>query len=275
MNNSIYLVAVILGIFAFILTVNVGFAQLSFRTDLAGEAEVPPLFSESYGSDLITGNDSSLKYQINVTSLDKVTSVSLYKGDSSENGQLLVSLLNSTKPSGLIDGKLVEGTINSSNILAPLANLTTNAAFNLPPSGNMTNMTSTVPAPGNMTNMTSTVPAPGNMTNMTSTVPAPGNMTNMTSTVPAPGNMTNMTSTVPAPGNMTNMTSTVPAPGNMTNMTSTVPAPGNMTAASPPVSKLEALIDLMNQNMTYINIHTSKFPDGELRGSLTSTNSTR
>jgi hypothetical protein len=74
---------------------------------------------------------------------------------------------------------------------------------------------------------------------------------------------------------MTNMTSTVPAPGNMTNMTSTVPAPGNMTAASPPVSKLEALIDLMNQNMTYINIHTSKFPDGELRGSLTSTNSTR
>ena len=102
MNNSIYLVAVILGIFAFILTVNVGFAQLSFRTDLAGEAEVPPLFSESYGSALITGNDSSLKYQINVTSLDKVTSVSLYKGDSSENGQLLVSLLNSTKPSGLI-----------------------------------------------------------------------------------------------------------------------------------------------------------------------------
>ena len=209
MNNSIYLVAVILGIFAFILTVNVGFAQLSFRTDLAGEAEVPPLFSESYGSALITGNDSSLKYQINVTSLDKVTSVSLYKGDSSENGQLLVSLLNSTKPSGLIDGKLVEGTINSSNILAPLANLTTNAAFNLPPSGNMTNMTSTVPASG-----------------------------------------------------------------NMTNMTSTVPASGNMTAASPPVSKLEALIDLMNQNMTYINIHTSKFPDGELRGSLTSTNST-
>jgi len=223
MNNSIYLVAVILGIFAFILTVNVGFAQLSFRTDLAGEAEVPPLFSESYGSALITGNDSSLKYQINVTSLDKVTSVSLYKGDSSENGQLLVSLLNSTKPSGLIDGKLVEGTINSSNILAPLANLTTNAAFNLPPSGNMTNMTSTVPASGNMTNMTSTVPASG----------------------------------------------------NMTNMTSTVPASGNMTAASPPVSKLEALIDLMNQNMTYINIHTSKFPDGELRGSLTSTNSTR
>ncbi len=210
MNNSIYLVAVILGIFAFILTVNVGFAQLSFRTDLAGEAEVPPLFSESYGSALITGNDSSLKYQINVTSLDKVTSVSLYKGDSSENGQLLVSLLNSTKPSGLIDGKLVEGTINSSSILAPLANLTTNAAFNLPPSGNMTNMTSTVPASG-----------------------------------------------------------------NMTNMTSTVPASGNMTAASPPVSKLEALIDLMNQNMTYINIHTSKFPDGELRGSLTSTNSTR
>jgi hypothetical protein len=41
----------------------------------------------------------------------------------------------------------------------------------------------------------------------------------------------------------------------------------NMTAA--PASKLESLIDLMNQNMTYINIHTSKFPEGELRGTLT------
>ncbi len=206
MNNSSYLVAAILGVLAFILTVNVGFAQLSFRTDLVGEAEVPPIFSESTGSALIAGNDSSLKYQINVTSLDKVTGVSLYKGDDSENGQVLVSLLNSTEPSGLVEGKLVEGTINSSSILAPLANLTTNVTLNLP-----------------------------------------------------------------APGNMTNLTSAVPAPGNMTNLTS---ASGNMTSPAAPVSKLEALIDLMNQNMTYINIHTSQFPEGELRGTLKPTNST-
>jgi hypothetical protein len=203
MNNSSYLVAAILGVLAFILTVNVGFAQLSFRTDLVGEAEVPPIFSESTGSALIAGNDSSLKYQINVTSLDKVTGVSLYKGDDSENGQVLVSLLNSTEPSGLVEGKLVEGTINSSSILAPLANLTTNVILNLPSSGNMTNLTS--------------------------------------------------------------------ASGNMTNLTS---ASGNMTSPAAPVSKLEALIDLMNQNMTYINIHTSQFPEGELRGTLKPTNST-
>jgi len=252
MNNSSYLVAAILGVLAFILTVNVGFAQLSFRTDLVGEAEVPPIFSESTGSALIAGNDSSLKYQINVTSLDKVTGVSLYKGDDSENGQVLVSLLNSTEPSGLVEGKLVEGTINSSSILAPLANLTTNVTMNLP-------------APGNMTNLTSAVPAPGNMTNLTSAVPAPGNMTNLTSAVPAPGNMTNLTSGF---GNMTNLTSGF---GNMTNLTSGF---GNMTSPAAPVSKLEALIDLMNQNMTYINIHTSQFPEGELRGTLKSTNST-
>ena len=232
MNNSSYLVAAILGVLAFILTVNVGFAQLSFRTDLVGEAEVPPIFSESTGSALIAGNDSSLKYQINVTSLDKVTGVSLYRGDDSENGQVLVSLLNSTQPSGLVEGMLVEGTINSSSILAPLANLTTNVTLNLP--------------------------APGNMTNLTSAVPAPGNMTNLTS---ASGNMT-------ALGNMTNLTSGF---GNMTNLTS---ASGNMTSPAAPVSKLEALIDLMNQNMTYINIHTSQFPEGELRGTLRPTNST-
>jgi hypothetical protein len=246
MNNSSYLVAAILGVLAFILTVNVGFAQLSFRTDLVGEAEVPPIFSESTGSALIAGNGSSLKYQLNVTSLDKVTDVSLYKGDDSENGQLLVSLLNSTEPSGLVEGKLVEGTINSSSILAPLANLTTNIILNLP--GNITNLTSTVPASGNMT-------AAGNMTNLTSTS---GNMTNLTSTS---GNMT-------AAGNMTNLTSTS---GNMTNLTSTS---GNVTSPAVPVSKVEALIDLMNQNMTYINIHTSQFPEGELRGTLKPTNST-
>jgi len=83
--------------------------------------------------------------------------------------------------------------------------------------------------------------------------------------------MTNLTSAVPALGNMTNLTSAVPALGNMTNLTS---ASGNMTSQAAPVSKLEALIGLMNQNMTYINIHTSQFPEGELRGTLKPTNST-
>ncbi len=218
--------------------------KLSFRTNLTGDREVPPLFSESYGTALIVGNDSSLTYKINVTSLDKVTGVSLYKGDQTENGQVLVSLLNDSKPSGVIDGKLVEGTINSSSIMAPLANLTTNVTVSDVPLA--------VPAAGNLTNMTS---AAGNLTNMTS---AAGNLTNMTS---AAGNLTNMTS---AAGNLTNMTS---AAGNLTNMTSAAGNLTNMTTAPP--SKLESLIDLMNQNMTYINIHTSKFPEGELRGTLT------
>ena len=198
MSNLRYSLAAGVAIWTFVLIGNFAFAQTSFRTDLAGESEVPPLFSESYGSALIVGNDSSFTYQINVTSLDKVTGAFLYKGDPSENGQVLVSFLNSTEPSGVIDGKLVEGTINSSSIWAPLANLTTN-----------------------------------------------------------------VTLAIPTPSNLTNATSAV-STGNLTNATS---------AVAPP-SKLEALIDLMNQDMTYINIHTSDFPEGELRGTLTSTNST-
>jgi len=198
MNNLRYSAPIIVTIWTFILMSNTAFAQYSFRADLVGEAEVPPLFSESYGSALVFGNDSSLTYQINVTSLDNVTGAFLYKGDTSENGQKLVSLLNSTEPSGVIDGKLVEGTINSSSILVPLANLTTN---------------------------------------LTSAMPAANNLT------------TNLTSAMPAANNLT------------TNLTSAMPAPA-------PASKLASLIDLMNQNMTYINIHTSKFPEGELRGTL-------
>jgi hypothetical protein len=194
MNKLRYSVAILVTIWTFILMSNIAFAQVSFRTDLVGEAEVPPLFSESTGTALIVGNDSSLTYKINVTSLDKVTGVSLYKGDRTENGQVLVSLLNESKPSGVIEGDLIEGTINSSSILAPLANLTTNVT------------------------------------------------------------VSDVSLAVPAAGNLTNMTS---AAGNLTNMTAA------------PASKLESLIDLMNQNMTYINIHTSKFPEGELRGTLT------
>ncbi len=198
MINLRFSLAIVLTIWMFILISNVAFGQLSFRTNLTGDREVPPLFSESYGSALIVGNNNSLTYQINVTSLDKVTGAFLYKGDDTENGAVLVSLLNSTEPSRVVDGKLVEGTINSSSILVPLANLTTN----------------------------------------------------ITLPVLAPGNLTNMTSAVPGAGNLA---------GNLTNMTSAVPG----------ASKLEELIDLMNQNMTYINIHTSKFPEGELRGTLT------
>lgn len=196
MNNLIYSIPGGLAIWTLVLMSNFAFAQIDFRTDLAGEHEVPPIFSESYGSALVGGNDDNLKYQINVTSLDKVTGVFLHKGDSTENGQILVSLLNSTEPSGVIDGNLIEGTINSSSILLPLANLTTNILA-----------------------------------------------------VPASANLTNATA------------GTV---GNLTNVT---------TSVNPP-SKLEALIDLMGQNMTYINILTSDFPQGELRGTLTSTNST-
>jgi hypothetical protein len=81
----------------------------------------------------------------------------------------------------------------------------------------------------------------------------------------APGNITNLTS---GSGNITNLTA---GSGNITNLTA---GSGNMTSPAAQVSKLEALIDLMNQNMTYINIHTSQFPEGELRGTLKPTNST-
>ena len=208
MNNLRYSIPVNLAIWTFVLMSNFAFAQIGFRTDLVGEHEVPPIFSESYGSALVGGNDDNLKYQINVTSLDKVTGAFLYKGDSTENGQILVSLLNSTEPSGVIDGNLIEGTINSSSILLPLANLTTNITLAVPASANLTNATAA------------------------------------------------------SVGNLTNATAA--SVGNLTNAT---------TSVNPP-SKLEALIDLMGQNMTYINIITSDFPQGELRGTLTTTNST-
>ena len=230
MNKFRYSIAVSLVISTFVLMSNIAFAQVGFRTDLAGEREVPPIFTESYGSALVVGNNDSLKYQINVTSLDKVTGAFLYKGDSTENGQVLVSFLNSTEPSEIIDGNLIDGVINSTSIIVPLANLSTHIPLSIPTSGNLTNATAA----------------------------SVGNLTNATAA--SVGNLTNATAA--SVGNLTNATAA--SVGNLTNATSSLQ----------PISKLEALVDLMRQNMTYINILTTDFPNGELRGSLISTNST-
>jgi hypothetical protein len=101
-----------------------GTPTTQYRTHLFGEDEVPPIFSESNGSALVIGNESKLWYQVNVSSLDRVTGVSLYKGEETENGQVLVSLLNESKPSGVIDGVLAQGTIDPSSLVGPVKNLT-------------------------------------------------------------------------------------------------------------------------------------------------------
>lgn len=82
-----------------------------YTTELVGEAEIPPLFSESYGNAALIGNESKLWYQVNVSSLDKITGIFLYKGDSlTDNGQMLVALLNLTKPTERINGILAQGS---------------------------------------------------------------------------------------------------------------------------------------------------------------------
>jgi hypothetical protein len=156
LNKLISIVMAFLAIIILIGALNLialGTRTSQYRTDLIGEAEVPPLFSESNGTVFVIGNEIKLWYQVNVSSLDKVTGVYLYKGDRTENGEVLVSLLNESKPSGVINGVLAQGTIDTSSLLGPVKNLT-------------------------------------------------------------------------------------------------------------------SLIELINQNMTYVNIHTSKFPEGELRGTL-------
>ncbi|HEX7274447.1 MAG TPA: CHRD domain-containing protein, partial [Nitrososphaeraceae archaeon] len=177
MNKFSYSIAVSLVISTFVLMSNLAFAQVGFRTDLAGEREVPPIFTESYGSALVVGNNDSLQYQINVTSLDKVTGAFLYKGDSTENGQVLVSFLNSTEPSGIIDGNLIDGVINSTSIMVPVANLSTHIALPVPTSGNLTNATAA--SVGNLTNATAA--SVGNLTNATAA--SVGNLTNATTSV--------------------------------------------------------------------------------------------
>jgi len=95
---------------------DLAYAELRYFTDLSGFSEVPQIFSEAGGNATIYGNETILQYEISVEGLENATSASISEGEETENGPLLVVLLNSTKPSNLIHGVLASGTITNSSL---------------------------------------------------------------------------------------------------------------------------------------------------------------
>ena len=64
----------------------------SFKTNLSGEEEVPPVETSGTGQASFQLQDQSMSYQINVQNTDKVTGIHIHKGQSGENGDIIVTL---------------------------------------------------------------------------------------------------------------------------------------------------------------------------------------
>ena len=57
-----------------------------------------------------------VKYDLNVTGMDKVSAAYIYNAPKGQNGDVIVTLYKTSSPTGVISGSLTNGTITPSNL---------------------------------------------------------------------------------------------------------------------------------------------------------------
>lgn len=113
-------VALSLGSFS-LAHINLAFAQTApseaFSAMLSGGEEVPPIDTAATGvaSFTVEGGES-IKYDVNVTGMDKVTAAHIHNAPKGENGEVIVTLFKADSPTGQISGSLANGSITASNL---------------------------------------------------------------------------------------------------------------------------------------------------------------
>jgi len=88
-----------------------------FSAILSGGEEVPPVDTAATGvaSFTLEGGES-IKYDVNVTGVDKVTAAHIHNAPKGENGEVVVTLFKADSPTGQISGSLANGSITASNL---------------------------------------------------------------------------------------------------------------------------------------------------------------
>ena len=88
-----------------------------FSAMLSGGEEVPPVDTAATGvaSFTLEGGES-IKYDVNVTGMDKVTAAHIHNAPKGENGEVVVTLFKADSPTGEISGSLANGTITNSTL---------------------------------------------------------------------------------------------------------------------------------------------------------------
>ena len=115
--------AVVIPLVSFSLAhINLAFAQEKapsegFSAILSGGEEVPPVDTAAtgVGSFIVEGGES-IKYDVNVTGMDKVTAAHIHNAPKGKNGEVVVTLFKADSPTGQISGSLANGSITASNL---------------------------------------------------------------------------------------------------------------------------------------------------------------
>ena len=101
--------------------INSALGQQSFSAELTGGDEVPPVDTNATGIANFQNNVQTVNYQLSVNDLVNVTQAHIHRGEEGENGKVVVTLYNTTMPTGPMSGLLSQGNITAANLVGPLA----------------------------------------------------------------------------------------------------------------------------------------------------------
>ena len=102
-----------------------------YFTPLTGMEEVPPVNTNGTGIALFDLLDNHINFKVNVTMLKNIQSVQIYRGEFGQNGEIIISLLNSSSPIDVDNGTLVKGQLTAKDLVGSLKGKTINELVQL------------------------------------------------------------------------------------------------------------------------------------------------
>jgi CHRD domain-containing protein len=102
---------------------NISFAagsQQNFTATLSGKEEVPPNNSAATGWAWLKPTNETIGFKVNVTNIDKVNAAHIHLGEMGKNGDVVVTLFKSDKPTELKNGTLAQGNFTKADLTGPM-----------------------------------------------------------------------------------------------------------------------------------------------------------
>jgi len=94
-------------------------SEQKFTAKLSGKEEVPPNGSPSTGFAWVKITDDKIRYEVNVTDMDKVTAAHIHLAEAGKNGPVVLTLFKGG-PTEQVNGTVGEANVTASNFEGPM-----------------------------------------------------------------------------------------------------------------------------------------------------------
>ena len=94
-------------------------SEQKFTAKLSGKEEVPPNGSPSTGFAWVKITDDKIRYEVNVTDMDKVNAAHIHPAEAGKNGPVVLTLFKGG-PTEQVNGTVAEANVTTSNLEGPM-----------------------------------------------------------------------------------------------------------------------------------------------------------